>query len=126
VRHDPYKIRVDVATTFVAAQSDPARNRFVFAYTITIANIGEVSAQLLTRHWIITDATGHVQEVKGDGVVGEQPHLKPGQSFRYTSGAVLETPVGTMQGTYFMQAEDGVHFEAPITVFRLSVPNVLH
>ncbi|MSR13870.1 MAG: Co2+/Mg2+ efflux protein ApaG [Gammaproteobacteria bacterium] len=121
-----HDIRVNVATTFVAEQSDPARNRYVFAYTITIENVGEVAAQLLTRHWIITDASGHVQEVKGDGVVGVQPHLEPGDSFRYTSGAVIETPVGTMQGTYHMLADDGVQFEAPIAVFRLSVPNVLH
>ena len=91
-----------------------------------IENTGRVAAQLLSRHWIITDAAGQVQEVKGDGVVGEQPYLEPGDSFRYTSGAVLETPVGTMQGAYQMVADDGQHFDAPIPVFRLSVPNVLH
>jgi ApaG protein len=121
-----HKIRVDVATNFIADQSEPSRNRYVFAYTITIENVGRVAAQLLTRHWIITDASGHVEEVKGDGVVGEQPHLEPGELFRYTSGAVIETPVGTMQGTYHMLGDDGVRFEAPIPVFRLSVPNVLH
>lgn len=115
-----------MVTNFIAEQSEPARNRFVFAYTITIENTGDIAAQLLTRHWIITDASGKVQEVRGDGVVGEQPHLEPGDSFRYTSGAVIETPVGTMQGTYHMQADNGVKFEAPIAVFRLSVPNVLH
>ncbi len=124
--NDDQAIRVGVETNFISAQSDPARNRYVFAYTITIENIGHVAAQLLTRHWIITDASGHVQEVKGDGVVGEQPHLAPGDSFRYTSGAVLETPVGTMQGTYHMVTDEGARFEAPIAVFRLSVPNVLH
>ncbi len=121
-----HPIRVGVETNFISAQSDPARNRYVFAYTITIENIGRVAAQLLTRHWIITDASGQVQEVKGEGVVGEQPHLEPGDSFRYTSGAVLETPVGTMQGTYHMVTDEGARFEAPIAVFRLSVPNVLH
>lgn len=122
----PGRIRIGVETTFVAAQSDPARNRYVFAYTITIENVGDRAAQLLTRHWIITDATGHVQEVKGEGVVGEQPRLQPGDSFRYTSGAVLDTPVGTMQGTYHMITDQGARFEAPIAVFRLAVPNVLH
>lgn len=122
----PGSIRVGVETQFVSAQSDPSRNRYVFAYTITIENVGEAPAKLLTRHWIITDAGGQVQEVKGEGVVGEQPHLKPGDSFRYTSGAVLETPVGTMQGTYHMVTDDGARFEAPIAVFRLAVPHALH
>jgi ApaG protein len=131
VKKDPIqdhegRIRVEVETSFISAQSDPARDRYVFAYTITIENIGKIAAQLLARHWIITDASGHVQEVKGDGVVGEQPHLEPGDSFRYTSGAVLDTPVGTMQGTYHMITDEGTRFEAPIEVFRLSVPNVLH
>ncbi len=121
-----HKIRVGVETNFITEQSDPARNRFVFAYTITIENTGDIAAQLVSRHWIITDASGRVQEVKGDGVVGEQPHLEPGHSFRYTSGAVIETPVGTMQGTYHMLADNGERFDAPIAVFRLSVPNVLH
>ena len=125
-QNNDHPIRVGVETNFISAQSDPARNRYVFAYTITIENIGRVAAQLLTRHWIITDASGHVQEVKGEGVVGEQPHLEPGDSFRYTSGAVLETPVGTMQGTYHMVTAEGARFEALIPVFRLSVPNVLH
>ena len=120
------QIRIGVETNFISGQSDPERKRYVFAYTITIENIGSVAAQLLTRHWIITDASGQVQEVKGNGVVGEQPHLAPGDSFRYTSGAVLETPVGTMQGTYHMVTDEGSRFEAPIAVFRLAVPNVLH
>ena len=106
-------IRVDVETNFVDEQSDPRERRFVFAYTITIRNEGQVPARLMTRHWIITDANGKVQEVRGDGVVGEQPYLKPGQGFRYSSGAIIETPVGAMQGTYQMVADDGQHFDAP-------------
>ncbi|MGH8371795.1 MAG: Co2+/Mg2+ efflux protein ApaG [Gammaproteobacteria bacterium] len=119
-------IRVDVETAYVAAQSDPEENRFVFSYTITIRNQGIVSAKLLTRHWLITDANGKVQEVRGEGVVGEQPHIKPGEGFRYSSGAVLETPVGTMQGDYQMISDQGQHFDAPIAPFRLAVPGMLH
>lgn len=119
-------IGIDVDTQFVPEQSDPDRKRYVFAYTITIRNRGHVPARLLTRHWIITDAAGQVQEVRGDGVVGEQPYLRPGDSFRYTSGAVIETPVGTMQGSYQMLRDDGRRFDAPIPVFRLYVPNVLN
>jgi ApaG protein len=121
-----HKIRVQVETSYIAEQSDPAKPRFVFSYTITIRNEGQAPARLLTRHWIITDANGKVQEVKGDGVVGEQPYLKPGQGFRYSSGAVIETPVGVMQGTYQMVADDGEHFDAPIAPFRLAMPGVLH
>ena len=121
-----YDIRVDVATQFVDKQSDPGADRYVFAYTITIRNQGVVPAKLLTRHWVITDANGKVQEVRGDGVVGEQPHLEPGQGFRYTSGTVLETPVGSMQGSYQMVADDGHKFDAPIAPFRLAVPGLLH
>jgi ApaG protein len=121
-----YRIAVDVDTAFVAEQSDPREKRFVFAYTITIKNEGDVPAKLLTRHWIITDANGKVQEVRGEGVVGEQPHLQPGQGFRYSSGAVLETPVGAMQGSYQMLADDGRRFDAPIAPFRLAMPGVLH
>jgi ApaG protein len=121
-----YRIAVDVDTSFVEEQSDPREKRFVFAYTITIKNEGDVPAKLLTRHWIITDANGKVQEVRGEGVVGEQPHLQPGQGFRYSSGAVLETPVGAMQGSYQMVADDGKHFDAPIAPFRLAMPGVLH
>jgi ApaG protein len=98
----------------------------VFAYTITIRNEGQVPARLMTRHWIITDANGKVQEVRGDGVVGEQPYLKPGQGFRYSSGAILETPVGSMQGTYQMIGDDGQQFDAPIAPFTLAMPGVLH
>lgn len=120
------KIRVDVETSYIEEQSDPRDKRFVFSYTITIRNEGQVSARLLTRHWIITDANGNVKETRGDGVVGEQPYLKPGQGFRYSSGAVIETPVGTMQGSYQMIADDGQHFDAPIAPFRLAMPGVLH
>ncbi|MHB8405582.1 MAG: Co2+/Mg2+ efflux protein ApaG [Gammaproteobacteria bacterium] len=119
-------IHVDVETAFVPAQSDPGQNRFVFAYTITIRNQGSLPAKLLTRHWLITDANGKVQEVRGEGVVGEQPHLKPGEGFRYSSGAVLETPVGAMQGAYQLVNDQGEHFDAPIAPFRLAVPGLLH
>ena len=120
------KIRVEVETSYIEEQSDPRDKRFVFAYTITIRNEGQVPARLLTRHWIITDANGNVKETRGDGVVGEQPYLKPGQGFRYSSGAVIETPVGTMQGSYQMIADDGQHFDAPFAPFRLAMPGVLH
>jgi ApaG protein len=123
VRH---RISIDVETTYLDDQSEPREQRYVFAYTITIRNEGEIPAKLLTRHWIITDANGRVQEVRGDGVVGEQPYLKPGQGFRYSSGAVLETPVGTMQGSYQMIADDGAQFDAPIPAFRLAKPGMLH
>ena len=122
----PHRIVVDVDTEYVEDQSDPRDNRYVFSYTITIRNEGEVPARLLTRHWIITDANGKVQEVRGDGVVGEQPHLKPGQGFRYSSGAILETPVGAMYGSYQMLADDGQRFDAPIAPFTLAIPNALH
>ena len=120
------KIRVEVETSYIEEQSDPRDKRFVLSYTITIRNEGQVPARLLTRHWIITDANGNVKETRGDGVVGEQPYLKPGQGFRYSSGAVIETPVGTMQGSYQMIADDGQHFDAPIAPFRLAMPGVLH
>jgi len=120
------KISVNVETSYLPEQSDPAEPRYVFAYTITIRNEGRAPARLLTRHWIITDANGKVQEVRGEGVVGEQPYLKPGQGFRYSSGAVIETPVGVMQGSYQMIADDGQHFDTPIAPFRLAMPGVLH
>jgi ApaG protein len=120
-----HKIRIEVETSYLEDQSDPKERRFVFSYTITIRNEGRVPAKLLTRHWLITDANGKVQEVRGDGVVGEQPHLKPGQGFRYSSGAVIETPVGAMQGSYQMVADDGQHFDTPIPPFRLAMPGVL-
>jgi ApaG protein len=120
-----HKIRVDVETNYVEEQSDPRERRFVFAYTITLRNEGQVSAKLLSRHWIITDANGKVQEARGDGVVGEQPYLKPGQGFRYSSGTMIETPVGAMQGTYQMVADDGERFDAPIAPFRLAMPGIV-
>ena len=119
-------IRVQVATNYVDEQSRPESGRYVFAYTITIANNGDVPVRLISRHWVITDANGKVQEVSGDGVVGEQPHLNPGEVFRYSSGTVLETPVGAMQGRYRMEADNGVKFDAPIAPFTLAVPGVLH
>jgi ApaG protein len=121
-----HKIRVDVDTSYLEEQSDPKERRYVFSYTITIRNEGNVPARLLARHWIITDSNGKVQEVRGDGVVGEQPYLKPGQGFRYSSGAVLETPVGAMQGSYQMVGDDGAQFDAPISPFRLAMPGLLH
>jgi ApaG protein len=119
-------IRIQVATDYVREQSEPEADRYVFAYTITISNKGDVPARLISRHWVITDANGKVQEVSGDGVVGEQPHLNPGEEFRYSSGAILETPVGAMQGLYRMEADNGVNFDAPIPPFTLAVPGVLH
>ena len=121
-----YRIQVSVQVRYLADQSDEADNRHVFAYTITVSNGGEHSVQLLSRHWIITDANNHVQEVKGKGVVGEQPVIKPGQSFEYTSGTVLATQVGTMSGSYRMQVLEGEEFTVPIPQFVLSVPRVLH
>jgi ApaG protein len=117
---------IQTQVNYLPEQSDEAGNRFVFSYTITITNLGQASAKLISRHWIITDAHNHVQEVRGQGVVGEQPLLKPSQSFEYTSGTVLTTQVGTMRGSYQMQAEDGSQFEVEIPQFVLSVPRVLH
>ena len=121
-----YNIDVSVNTAYIPEQSDPAADRYIFAYTITISNHGTESAQLISRHWIITDAEGVTQEVKGLGVVGEQPLLRPGETFEYTSGTALATPVGTMRGSYQMVAEDGNKFEAEIPAFTLSMPRVLH
>ena len=121
-----YRIKISVQVRYLADQSDEADNRHVFAYTITLANEGDHAVQLLSRHWIINDANSHVQEVKGKGVVGEQPVIKPGQSFEYTSGTVLATQVGTMSGSYRMQVVDGGEFSVPIPQFVLSVPRVLH
>ncbi len=119
-------IRIQVVTSYMDDQSEPDADRYVFAYTITISNEGDVAAKLISRHWVITDANGKVQEVNGDGVVGEQPRLLPGEEFRYSSGAVLETPVGAMQGLYRMEADNGVNFDAPIAPFTLAVPGLLH
>ena len=121
-----YRIRVAVQVRYLADQSDEAENRHVFAYTITVSNQGELAVQLLSRHWLITDANSHVQEVKGKGVVGEQPLIKPGQSFEYTSGTVLATQVGTMSGSYRMRVLDGDEFSVAIPQFVLSVPRTLH
>jgi ApaG protein len=126
VQSKRYDIRVEVETTYLEHQSEPREHRYVFAYTITIRNEGDVPAKLLTRHWVITNADGHVKEVRGQGVVGEQPHLRPGQGFRYSSAAALETPVGSMQGSYGMIADDGAQFDATIPAFRLAIPGMLH
>ena len=120
------KITVSVDTSYLESQSNSEDDRYVFAYTVTIQNHGSVPAKLMTRHWIITDANGKTQEVKGEGVVGEQPHLKPGEGFQYTSGTMLETPVGTMHGSYQMVTDEGVEFEADIDLFTLSAPRILH
>jgi len=121
-----YTIDVQVETRFVPDQSKPHDNRYVFAYTVTLHNAGDVPARLLTRHWVITDANGKVEEVRGEGVVGDQPWMRPGDRYQYSSGAVLDTAVGTMRGSYQMLADDGTHFEAPIPPFTLSIPRTLH
>jgi ApaG protein len=125
-REKKYDIAVKAAATFIPEQSDEGDSRYVFSYTITITNSGSVAAQLISRHWIITDASNQVQEVRGLGVVGEQPYLRPGESFQYSSGSSIATPVGTMRGSYQMVAEDGTKFDASIPEFVLSVPRVLH
>ncbi|AOU98815.1 Co2+/Mg2+ efflux protein ApaG [Acidihalobacter yilgarnensis] len=121
-----YAIQVDVETEYLSGESDPSGSRYVFAYTITIQNRGAHPARLLSRHWLITDADGAVQEVRGPGVVGEHPHLRPGEAFRYTSGTQLPTAVGSMQGSYQMIADDGTRFDAEIKPFVLAAPRTLH
>ena len=121
-----YEVAVSAVPQYIAEQSDPANDSYIFSYTITIENVGTVPAQLISRHWIITDATGEVQEVRGLGVVGHQPLLQPGEKFEYTSGCQLDTPVGTMRGSYQMTAVDGTQFDAEIREFTLAVPRVLH
>lgn len=121
-----YEIHISVTTQYMPEQSDPGSERYFFAYHIKVTNSGSVAAQLVSRHWIITDATGKVEEVRGLGVVGHQPMLQPGESFDYTSGCPLATPVGTMQGSYQMVAEDSTRFEAPISEFVLAMPRTLH
>lgn len=121
-----YQIDVEVVSRHLPEQSRPEQERYAFAYTVTLHNSGAVPAKLLTRHWIITDGNARVQEVRGAGVVGEQPHLAPGQSHTYTSGCILPTPVGSMYGSFQMQADDGQAFDAPIAPFRLAVPGALH
>jgi ApaG protein len=124
--HTDYALEISVATQFLDEQSDPDGERYVFAYTIRIRNLGRLPAQLLDRHWVITDGNGKIEEVRGEGVVGEQPRLEPGEAFTYTSGAVLETAVGTMEGSYHMSGDDGTEFDAPIPPFTLAVPRTLH
>jgi ApaG protein len=121
-----HDISVKARTAYIAEQSDPDNNRYVFAYTITLTNTGKTPAQLVSRHWVITDANNKVQEVRGKGVVGEQPYLRPGESFEYTSGSAIATPVGTMKGSYQMVGDDGTEFDAAIPEFTLSMPRVLH
>jgi ApaG protein len=121
-----YEFSVSVRPQFVPEHSNPDEDKFLFAYTVTIRNTGDVTAQLISRHWIITDANNKVEEVQGLGVVGEQPVLKPGEAFEYTSGCPIETPVGSMRGSYQCVAEDGTKFEAPIAEFLLSMPRTLH
>lgn len=124
--NNPYAITIAVQARFLDEQSMPDDNRYVFSYTVQIANTGNLPARLISRHWIITDSNGRVQEVRGDGVVGEQPWLRPGENFRYTSGAVLDTAVGTMRGSYQMLADDGRQFDATIPQFTLSIPRTVH
>ena len=121
-----HDISIQVETAYIEAQSTPEENQYAFSYTITIHNTGGEPAKLLRRHWVITDANGKVEEVSGEGVVGEQPYLKPGEAFRYTSGAMLDTPVGSMEGEYEMVSDNGRRFLAPIPPFSLAVPNKLH
>jgi ApaG protein len=121
-----HNIKVDVETHYIEGQSEPDNDRYVFSYTITIRNEGGLPAKLLSRHWLITDANGNVQEVKGEGVVGEQPHLRPGEGFQYTSGTMIATPVGSMRGSYQMVDEYGEEFDAEIPPFTLAIPRTLH
>jgi ApaG protein len=123
---EKHHITVKALAAFVPQQSEIEQNRYVFAYTMTITNTGTSAARLVSRHWIITDANDHVQEVRGEGVIGEQPHLRPGKTFEYTSATAIATPVGTMRGSYRMVDDDGVEFDAPIPEFTLSMPRVLH
>jgi len=121
-----YDLHITVSTQYIATESKAEESRYIFAYTLIIKNTGTIGAKLLSRHWIITDANNHVQEVEGKGVIGEQPYLKPEGSFKYTSGTMIETPVGSMQGTYQMVADDGFHFEATIAPFSLAVPGIVN
>jgi ApaG protein len=121
-----YQFQISVKTQYIEEQSEPENERFVFAYTITIENTGDLGAKLDSRHWVITDANGEVTEVQGQGVIGEQPFIEPGKSYQYSSGAVINTPIGTMEGNYNMIGQNGAEFEAPIPVFSLAAPGVLH
>ncbi len=122
----PYDVVVSIVAEYVDSESDPDQKRYVFTYTVTIINQGSMPARLLARHWLITDSNGMTQEVRGDGVVGEQPYLSPGEGFRYTSGTILDTPIGSMQGSYLMRADDDTEFNAVIEPFSLADPRVLH
>lgn len=122
----PYRIEIEVRSSYLKEQSDVAENSYVFAYTVTIRNTGKIAVQLLNRHWVITDGNGKTQEVRGEGVVGEQPYLQPGVSFQYTSAAMIETPVGAMHGSYQMRTDDNRLFDAPIPAFCLAVPHALN
>ena len=123
---EKYRIEITPLPQFIPDQSNPEDDRYVFAYTINIRNVGDLPAQLVARHWIITDANNAVQEVRGLGVVGNQPLLQPGESFEYTSGCALATPIGTMKGSYQMVGEDGTRFDAEIPEFVLAIPHTLH
>lgn len=123
---EPYDIRVAAKSFYLEEQSEPERNRYVFAYTITVHNVGRVAAKLLSRHWVIDHGNGRIEEVRGEGVVGEQPHLQPGEAFQYTSGAILESSAGSMEGSYRMVADDGTTFDAQIPAFVLATPRTLH
>jgi len=124
--NEEYRIRISVESAYLDSESDPDDERFVFSYTVTIENLGNTSAQLLNRHWIIIDGNGREQEVKGEGVIGEQPLIEPGTGYQYTSGTMLETPVGIMQGSYQMLGSNGLMFDAEIKPFTLAIPRVLH
>ena len=126
IQTDSETVEIKTVSRFLPEQSDLSASRYVFAYHITITNRGEQTVKLLTRHWIITDAEDKVQEVRGEGVIGQQPELRPGESFEYTSGCSIATPVGTMKGSYFMEAADGRQFDAPIAEFTLAMPRTLH
>jgi len=121
-----YNIETTVQTRYIEEESAPEQTHYVFSYTVTIKNTGEEAAKLISRHWIITDADGHIQEVRGKGVIGQQPHLKPNESYTYTSGTAMKTAIGFMQGSYQMMADDGTKFDATIPAFRLVVPGLLH
>ena len=125
-KQSPYNIKINVETQYIETESRPKKDIYIFAYHITLKNMGSIAAKLMTRHWIITNSNGKIQEVKGDGVIGEQPHLQPDESFSYTSGTMMATPVGTMEGSYQMIADDGEHFDAEIAPFVLALPNALH
>lgn len=124
--NDNHSIDIQVQTAFLSEHSKPEQNRYVFSYTITIANTGSETAKLLSRHWLITDSNNRTQEVRGEGVIGEQPVLAPGETYQYSSGAIIETAVGTMEGSYQMISESGIKFDAPIALFTLAKPSALH